>query len=247
MAKPPYIELAGGVVIAILYEDRSILAIDKPADWMLAPGSWQRTSRNLQAALVAGVRTREFWARSRNLRFLRYIHRLDAETTGVLLLGKSAGVVSALGRLFETRAVEKTYLAVVEGIPKEGHWTCRAKLGPDPAMKGRMKSDPRDGKEAETEFHVVASQNRKSLIEARPRTGRTHQIRVHLLLSGHPVVGDVLYNPHARSESEPFGLRAIALSYTNPFTRKPVSIHASVAQFLEQFGFEEATTGAEGN
>ena len=237
MAKPQQIELPGGIVIPILYEDRSVLAIDKPPDWMLAPGSWQRTNRNLQAALEAGVQASDFWARSRNLKFLRYIHRLDSETTGVLLLGKSAGVVGALGRLFETRRVEKTYLAVVRGVPKLRHWTCHAKLGPDQATKGRMKSDARHGKEAETEFQVLESKDDLSVIQARPRTGRTHQIRVHLLLSGHPVAGDALYNSEPAGKRGPFGLRAKALAYRDPFNGAAVYVEAPTTEFLRQFGF----------
>src|SRR5207247_10320808 len=89
MAKPHQIELPTGENLPILYEDRSVLAIDKPRGWMLVPFSWQRTSRNLQAALISSMTAGDFWARSRGLRFLRFIHRLYADTTGILLLGKS--------------------------------------------------------------------------------------------------------------------------------------------------------------
>src|SRR5262252_8962645 len=111
MAKPNFIELPTGETIPILYEDRSVLAIDKPAGWMLVPFSWQKTSRNLQAALTSSIAARDFWARSRNLKFLRFVHRLDAETTGILLLAKSHGAVEAFGNLFESRKMEKSYLA----------------------------------------------------------------------------------------------------------------------------------------
>ena len=82
MAKPDYIELGRDLCIPILYEDRSVLAIDKPAGWMLAPNTWDRTGRNLQLALESSVREGEYWARSRNLKFLRFLHRLDADTSG---------------------------------------------------------------------------------------------------------------------------------------------------------------------
>src|SRR3569833_1246891 len=119
MAKTDYIELPTGEKIPILYEDRSVLAIDKPRGWMLVPFSWQKTAWNLQAALVSSIANRDFWARSRNIRFLRYIHRLDSETSGVLLFGKSQGALDAYGALFESRRMEKVYLAIVEGAPKE--------------------------------------------------------------------------------------------------------------------------------
>src|SRR5438477_532805 len=103
--------LATGERIPILYEDRSVLAIDKPSGWMLAPDSWRETGRNLHAALMAGIGAGDFWARSRNLKFLRFVHRLDAETSGVVLLARSAGAVRAYGKLFEGRQMEKIYLA----------------------------------------------------------------------------------------------------------------------------------------
>ena len=105
--KTPYLELGSGERIPILYEDRSVIAIDKPAGWMLVPTTWQRTQRNLQTAIVSSIAAGHFWARSRGLKFLRYIHRLDAETTGVLLFGKTPGAVRSYGELFESRDMEK--------------------------------------------------------------------------------------------------------------------------------------------
>ena len=83
MARPNWIELGDGTTIPILYEDRSVLAIDKPVGWMLVPYNWDKTGRNLQLAISSAVQGGAFWAKSRNLRFLKYVHRLDAETTGV--------------------------------------------------------------------------------------------------------------------------------------------------------------------
>jgi RluA family pseudouridine synthase len=236
MAKPDCITLPTGELIPILYEDRSVLAMDKPRDWMLVPFSWQKTNRNLQAALTSSIAARDFWARSRNLRFLRFIHRLDAETTGILLLGKSPGAVTSYGRLFESRQMEKVYLAIVEGRPKQESWTCRLKLAPH-TQPGRMKAHPRHGKEAETQFRVLRSGPEMSLIEARPLTGRTHQIRVHLAESGHPIVGDELYGSAGKGKGPNLGLRAVTLSYRDPFTRRDVRIQASVDWFLQEYGF----------
>src|SRR6187401_3101617 len=127
MAKTNHIELPTGEKIAILYEDRSVMAIDKPRDWMLVPFSWQKTNRNLQAALTSSIAARDFWARSRGLKALQPIHRLDADTTGILLLGKSPGAVQAYTRLFESRRMEKIYLAVVEGVVRRENWSCQAR------------------------------------------------------------------------------------------------------------------------
>jgi RluA family pseudouridine synthase len=226
------------------------MAIDKPAGWLLVPPSWQRTQRNLQAAITSSIAAGDFWARKRNLRFLRHVHRLDGDTSGVLLFAKSPGAVDTYGDLFESRRMAKVYLAVVHGVPRERVWTCRAKLGPDPRAHGRVRIDPHHGKEAETSFRVLQTKGECSLVEARPLTGRTHQIRVHLLEAGHPVVGDALYGPEAedvrRSESPtrqrfPLGLRAIRLSYRDPFVRRLVVIEAPTREFLRVYKFEPET------
>jgi len=249
MAKPNSIELPGCEPIPILHEDRSVIAVDKPRGWMLAPVAWQNTSRNLQAAIESSIAAHDFWARSRGLKFLRHVHRLDADTSGVLLFAKSPGAVKMFFDLFESRKMEKTYLAVVVGEPKQSEWTCELKLASDKKRFRKMKVDERFGKESETHFKVLETRGKFSLIEARPITGRTHQIRVHLAESGLPVVGDELYGksltrPSATlspsdgaRDSLPLGLRAVRLAYTDPFTKRPVEINAPTEKFLRKYGF----------
>ena len=219
----------------ILYEDRSVLAIDKPPGWMLVPPSWQRTRLNLQAAITSSIAARDFWARSRSLRFLRYVHRLDADTTGILLFAKSQGALETYSELFESRRMEKTYLAAVRGRPKQVEWICRLKLAPDPKRIGRMRVDPR-GKEAETRFRVLQTHGETSLVEAHPLTGRTHQIRVHLTESGCPVTGDELYGRDGGRMN--LGLRAVALAYVDPFTHRRVEIQAPLEDFCREYKFD---------
>ena len=239
MPKPKFIELYDTDPIPILYEDRSVIAIDKPRGWMLVPHTWQKTDRNLQAAISSSIAGREFWASSRNLKFLRHVHRLDADTSGVLLLAKSPGGVETFSELFEDRKMEKTYWAVVTGVPKQNEWTCQLKIGPDPRQFGRMRVDAKEGKASETHFKVLETRGNFSLVEARPITGRTHQIRVHLLESGSPIVGDELYG--RREGRWPLGLRAMTLAYPDPFTKRRVEIHAPMKDFLKEFGFSPKT------
>lgn len=249
--RPNFIELGDrrdAIRIPILYEDRSVVAIDKPAGWMLVPFNWQRTPWNLQAAITSAIRAGYFWAKSRNLKFLQHVHRLDAETTGILLFGKSPGAVETFGDLFESRRMEKRYLAVVRGIPAASEWICEARLRPAPGSVGRMIVDRSAGKEAITGFRVLESRNDVSVVEARPVTGRTHQIRVHLLQAGHPIVGDELYGAPIRESSPqtkagagtefPMALRAVELRYRDPFRRCNVHIQAATDRFLEAFGFD---------
>ncbi len=235
MAKPDFIELPDCEPIPILYEDRSALAIDKPRGWMLAPVSWQKTSRNLQAAIESSIAGRDFWARSRGLKFLRYVHRLDADTSGILLFAKSHGAVERFFELFEGRKMEKTYLAVVVGVPQQKTWTCQLKLAPDKKRFRKMKVNGRFGKEAETHFRFLETRGRFSLIEAKPVTGRTHQIRIHLAESGLPIVSDELYGKAENNFQ--LGLRAVRLAYVDSFTKRRVEIHAPTEKFLKEYGF----------
>jgi RluA family pseudouridine synthase len=238
------------MVIPILYEDRSVLAIDKPPGWMLAPDSWDQTGRNLQLALHSSINAGDFWAHSRNLKYLRFVHRLDAETTGITLFAKSAGALRAYSELFEDRRIEKYYLAVVRGVPKEARWKCDFPLAPDPSQKGRMKvlrnpqsagRDLESAKDAETLFTVLQKSADKALVLAQPMTGRTHQIRAHLAAAGCPVEGDPLYGGAFAALSkgrQRLALRAVKLVFRDPFQKRMVYIEAPVEEFLREYGFE---------
>lgn len=213
-----------------------MLAIDKPRGWMLVPYSWQKTNWNLQAAIVSSIGAGDFWARSRGLKFLKFVHRLDAETTGILLFAKSPGAVESYSDLFEDRRMEKTYLAVVEGVPQQVEWTCHLKLGPAPGQIGRMRVDEREGKDAETHFRLLQTIGSRTLIAARPLTGRTHQIRLHLAETAGPVVGDDIYG--RREDRCKLGLRAVRLAFADPFTRRRIEIRAPVEGLCREYGFD---------
>ena len=279
VAKPKFIELENaGIRIPIVYEDRSVLALDKPAGWMLAPDSWDRTGRNLQLALQSSLNAGDFWARSRNLKFLRFIHRLDAETTGINPFARSPGYFAGLQRASSRNAGSRSIApAVVHGVLKPPRWTCAHSLIPDPGMKGRMRTvlpggpadapkrgsrrtaentdmdsqsdldqpeggyDPAAPKDAETHFQVLQALANTALAEARPTTGRTHQIRAHLGASGHPVVGDPLYGndlPAASKGRQRLALRAVKLAFQDPFQKRMIYIQAPADEFIREYGFD---------
>ncbi len=217
------------------------MALDKPPGWMLVPFSWQKTTRNLQAAITSSIAGNSFWARSRNLKFLHHVHRLDADTSGILLCAKSPGALETFSDLFEQRKMEKKYLAIAHGIPRKNEWSCQFKIAPNPDEIGKVKINSSQGKEAETHFRVLQSREKISLIEARPITGRTHQIRIHLAEAGHPVVGDALYGSsvgsHLATRNFPLGLRAVSLSYFDPFSKRRTRIFAPTEEFLREYQF----------
>lgn len=246
------IELCDGTVIPILYEDRNVLALDKPSGWMLVPNTWIHTSRNLQLALESSMMGGDFWARSRNLKFIRYIHRLDADASGVLLMARNPVVLSALGRLFEERKVIKRYLAVVDGVPKEREWECTLPLmekvpekkcepgkgGVRAFEEGKVRCcvDQENGKQAQTFFRVLCENGKRALVEAIPHSGRTHQIRVHLWACGCPIIGDSLYGD-GNAKGATLALRAVYLEYQDPFQKKNIWIKAPTQRFLQSYDF----------
>ncbi len=237
MPKTSNIELPGLVRIPIVFENRTVLIVDKPAGWVLGPDGPIGRRGNLQVAVESSINHGAYWARSRSLKFLRFVHRLDADTTGLLLFSKSFGGLEPLSELFAERKVEKRYLAVVEGVPDECHWTCTLPLGPDQEHNGRHRVDKEHGRESETRFEVLASIPGRTLISCEPLTGRSHQIRIHLAEAGHPVVGDPLYG--RGYWGEPLGLRSIYLAFRDPYLKTRVHVVAPVAEFLQQFGFEK--------
>ncbi len=174
--------------IPILYEDGDIVAVDKPANLIVHPGSGTRGTTTLVEALLA---TRSL-APSDDPARPGIVHRIDKETTGVLVVAKTASALVALKDQFARRAVEKQYLAWVAGAFDESDGTIDAPVGRDPRAPRRMAVSA-DGRLSQTEFSVLERHPRRTLLLVRPKTGRTHQIRVHFLYIGHPVIGDRLY------------------------------------------------------
>jgi RluA family pseudouridine synthase len=179
--------------VPVLYEDDSLLAVDKPSGLLSSPDRYDPNRPNLRKLLHAGIEQGKPWAVSRNLSYLMNAHRLDFETSGVMLLAKSKPTLVALANLFGSEKPNKKYLSLVEGTPAQDSFEVDAKLGPHPGQIGLVRVDPKRGKRSRTLFRVLEKFSGWTLLEAEPLTGRTHQIRVHLRYVRLPLVGDSLY------------------------------------------------------
>ncbi|HON07517.1 MAG TPA: RNA pseudouridine synthase [Verrucomicrobiota bacterium] len=238
MQKSDYIEFEKPKLkIPILFENRTIIILDKPPFWLLAPSHWQHTSRNLQAALENSIIKGDYWARSRNLKYIRFIHRLDADTSGLLIFSKNPGAIQSYNKLFVNNLIHKTYAVVVKPPPDWNELLCYMPLS---QSKSKMLIDPLNGKPAETRFKLLKIKNNKALLQAKPITGRTHQIRVHLAALGNPVIDDIIYgvNKNVQAEKYPLALRSARLIFKDPFEKNLVDVKASLEDFLFNYGFE---------
>lgn len=181
--------------IPVLYEDEFLLALDKPAGLLTSPDRYDPNRPNLMKLLHAGIADKKPWARERNLSYLSNAHRLDFETSGVILLAKSKPMLVALADMFGSEKPQKQYVAMASGVPPGEKFEVDAPLAPHPIKIGVMRVDPKHGKKSRTKFEVLENFSNFGyvLLRCEPVTGRTHQIRVHALHMGLKVVGDSLY------------------------------------------------------
>ena len=214
---------------AILYEDELVMALDKPAGVAVHGGSGQTLG------LIEGLRCLR-----PELRFLDLAHRLDRETSGLLLVAKRRRALTELHRAFREGDVEKRYFALVRGRVERRH---RIEI---PLWRGALRSGERvvraspEGRASRTDIIPIAWDSRCSLVEARPRTGRTHQIRVHSAESGHPVGGDPRYGDRAfnrilsRTGLHRMFLHAHSLRVRSRLSERPLVFAAPLPPELRQ-------------
>lgn len=179
--------------IPVLFEDDHLLALDKPAGLLTVPDGDDPSRPNLMSLLHAAIAAGKPWARERSLTYLSDVHRLDFDTTGILLLAKNKPALVALADLFGAEKPAQRYVALVHGTPAEESFAVNAKIGPHAVKPGAMRVDAHNGKRAQTQFTVLEKFPRQTLLQCELLTARPHQIRVHLSNIGLRVVGDELY------------------------------------------------------
>jgi len=196
--------------LPVTYEDAELLVVDKPAGLTVHPGAGINQNSPTVADFARTKSTDPDADRP------GIVHRLDRDTSGLLIIAKTEAAKVALQRQFRARQVQKTYLALVVGHPRPDAATIKLPVGRHPSRPLQQAVVP-GGRSAQTRYRTLESYPGYSLIEAHPATGRTHQIRVHFAAIGHPIAGDTTYGPKDRPLSlhRQF-LHAAALTFATP-------------------------------
>ncbi len=230
--------------LEILHDDKSCIVINKPAGIAVHPGAGMAPN---EPTILHGV---AHLFRKKKIRFSPdsvLVHRLDKDTTGCLLVAKTAAAHRFLQEQFETRTVKKTYLALVAGVPEHAVATVDAPIGRSVGNRTKMSVRASlTSREAQTTYRVVGSAKNIALLECDLHTGRTHQIRVHLQSIGHPVLGDSSYtNSLSQRLAQEFDIRGVCLhswklAFASPEKKKECAIEAPLprdfARALEMVG-----------
>ena len=207
------------VAVSILYEDEALLVVDKPVGQVVHPGAGKHGPTLVEGLLVdRSLPLTEDPARP------GIVHRLDKETSGLIVVAKTKSALDSLKAQFAERRVQKAYLALAQGVIDEDEGAIDAPIARDPAHPRRMAVRS-EGRAAETEFRVLERREATTLLLVFPRTGRTHQVRVHLRYTGHPVLGDGLYGTGL---AERLFLHAWRIEFTHPVSGARVRFEAPV-------------------
>jgi 23S rRNA pseudouridine1911/1915/1917 synthase len=223
---PAPADVAAAVSFAVPYEDEHLLVVDKPAGVVVHPARGHLTGTLAQALEGTASGGEDGWRAG-------LVHRLDRDTSGLLVVAKSDAVHAALKKALQRREVTREYAALVEGRPPSRTGTIDAPIGRDRRVRTRHSTDTDAPREARTHFAIAEALDHYTLLAVTLETGRTHQIRVHLQAIGHPVAGDPEYGHAGRLGLTRQFLHARRLAFTHPVTGAPVAVESPLPADLE--------------
>ena len=235
------------IPLEVLYEDQDVIAINKPAGMTVHAGAGNVSGTLVNALLGQGFRLSQAGDRLRP----GIVHRLDKETSGVILVAKNDAAHAKLGEAFQLREVKKNYLALVQGLLEEKIGSIELAIGRDPLHRTRMATARKswrgatiaNPRAARTDWRALAKIDNTTLVEVQLHTGRTHQIRVHFSALKHPVVGDTLYGAAAQwrvgkvtlPKLQRHFLHAARLGFAQPRTGAWTEVRSPLPQELRGF------------
>jgi 23S rRNA pseudouridine1911/1915/1917 synthase len=220
------------IPLDILFENRDLIVINKPAGMVVHPSAGHDTGTLVHAVLAHAPDIQGIGGEQRP----GVVHRLDKDTSGLILMAKNDAAYYALQKQFTERTVHKTYIALVEGTPPTPSGRIEASIGRDPAHRKKMAVvSARKGRAAVSQYKILENFSNHSLLEIHPITGRTHQIRLHLAFIGCPVVGDRVYGRKRPSlEIRRHFLHASKIGIKLPGMREVTIFEAPLAEDLEE-------------
>ncbi len=224
------------IPLEVHYEDRALAIIEKPAGMVVHPGSGNREGTLANALQARFLDLSDVGGPVRP----GIVHRLDKWTSGLILVAKTNDAHYRLSRSFEKREIRKSYRALVHGRLSKVTGTVELSIGRHPGARTRMAVYPKGGRTAFSDYRVLEQSASFSLLEVRIRTGRTHQIRVHLNAIGHPVVGDAAYAEKRHQafvrkwgEFQRYFLHASDLRFLHPSSGTSMAFHSPLPRELE--------------
>jgi 23S rRNA pseudouridine1911/1915/1917 synthase len=231
------------ISLDIIYEDDDLIVLNKPADMIVHPARGNTRGTLVNALAFYSDRLSSGTGEFRP----GIVHRLDRDTTGVMVVAKNDKAQWKIAKQFERRQIKKTYIAIVHGTPELTADRISAPLGVHPKIREKYSIRPEIGKEAITFYKTIESFRGFSLLRLNPKTGRTHQIRVHLSYIKHPIVGDDMYGgklvyPWQLADAEPTAqdpiidrcaLHASTLEFKHPTTEKMVEFEAPLPDDMQ--------------
>jgi len=219
--QPPVLQTER-IPVTILFQDFDLIVVDKPAGLTVHPAPGHPSGTLVNALLAI---TPDLKGISGTLR-PGIVHRLDKDTSGLMVVAKNDRAMRALQRQLKDREVHKTYLALVQGVPKPAEGVVEAPIGRHPKNRKKMAVVP-NGREAVTRYRVkeAIAGGEYALLEVEPVTGRTHQIRVHMAALGHPIVGDAVYGKRSAVLNRQF-LHAWKLAFAMPLGGREVEFES---------------------